>query len=168
LQAGERHGLVPLDKRVGDPMRRQSKMLIAGLVVALCAAGCAGAPAKAADGGPQVSTEVLKGGQLLQPWLGAALKEAERHKLGTEENPVRADMPAGQRAYLARLRCNDGAPPTWSRVGNLGSGVFGSIVDQYDLRCEGAHPPRTIIVMDMYFKGHVEARPIDGFKIAPR
>ena len=81
---------------------------------------------------------------------------------------MRADMPAGQRAYLARLRCNDGAPPTWSRVGNLGSGVFGSIVDQYDLRCEGAHPPRTIIVMDMYFKGHVEARPIDGFKIAPR
>jgi hypothetical protein len=52
-------------------------------------------------------------------------------------------------------------------VGNLGSGVFGSIVDQYDVRCEGAHPPRTIIVMDMYFKGYVEARAIDGFEIAP-
>jgi hypothetical protein len=50
-----------------------------------------------------VSDQVLKGGQLLQPWLGAALTEAARHPLGSEENPVRADMPGGQRAYLARL-----------------------------------------------------------------
>jgi hypothetical protein len=148
-------------------MRRQGGMFIAGLLAALFASGCAGGPADGAMGKPQVSEEVLKGGQLLQPWLGAALKEAGRHKLGSEENPVRADMPGGQRAYLARLRCTNGAAPTWSRVGNLGSGVFGSIVDQYDLRCEGAHPPRTIIVMDMYFKGYVEARAIEGFKIAP-
>lgn len=147
-------------------MRRQSEMLIAGMLAALCATSCAGAPSKA-SGAPQVSAEALKGGQLLQPWLGAALKEAARHPLGTKDNPVRADMPAGQRAYLARLRCTNDAPPTWRRVGNLGSGVFGSIVDQYDLRCEGAHPPRTIVVMDMYFTGHVEARAIDGFKIAP-
>lgn len=148
-------------------MRRQGGQLIAGLLAFLCAAGCAAGAAKPAASGPQVSAEVLKGGQLLQPWLGAALNESERHRLGSKENPVRADMPAGQRAYLARLRCNNDAPPTWSRVGNLGSGVFGSIVDQFDLRCEGAHPPRTIIVMDMYFKGHVEARAIDGFGIAP-
>ena len=147
-------------------MRRQSELMIAGLLGALCMAGCAGGPASGGMGKPQVSEELLKGGQLLQPWLGAALEEAGRHPLGSEENPVRADMPGGQRAYLARLRCTNDAPPTWSRVGNLGSGVFGSIVDQYDLRCEGAHPPRTIIVMDMYFKGYVEPRAIDGFKIA--
>ncbi len=148
-------------------MLRQGGRLIAGLLAALCAGACAGGPAAGTMGGPQVSDQVLKGGQLLQPWLGAALTEAARHPLGSEENPVRADMPGGQRAYLARLRCTNDAPPTWRRVGNLGSGVFGSIVDQYDVRCEGAHPPRTIIVMDMYFKGHVEARAIDGFEIAP-
>jgi len=148
-------------------MLRQSGLLIAGLLAALCAAGCAGGPAKGETGGAQVSEELLKGGQLLQPWLGAALKDAERHPLGSKENPVRADMPGGQRAYLARLRCNNDTPPTWRRVGNLGSGAFGSIVDQYDLRCEGAHPPRTILVMDMYFKGHVEDRAVEGFRIAP-
>ncbi len=148
-------------------MRRQGGIMIAGLLAALCVGGCAGGPAKGTMGGAQVSEELLKGGQLLQPWLGAALKEAARHKLGSKDNPVRADMPGGQRAYLSRLRCNNDAPPTWRRVGNLGSGVFGSIVDQFDLRCEGADPPRTIIVMDMYFEGHVEARAIDGFRIAP-
>lgn len=148
-------------------MRGQGGMIIASVLAALCAAGCAGGPPNRAMGGPQVSDELLKGGQLLQPWLGAALKEAARHPLGSKENPVRADMPGGQKAYLARLRCTNDAPPTWRRVGNLGSGVFGSIVDQYDLRCEGAHPPRTIIVMDMYFKNHVEARAVDGFRIAP-
>lgn len=109
----------------------------------------------------------MRGGQLLQPWLGAALTEAERHPLGSKENPVRADMPDGQRAYLARLRCSNGAPPAWRRIGNLGPGAFGSIVDQYDLQCGGSGPSRAAIVMDMYFRGHVEARPIDGFRIAP-
>jgi len=148
-------------------MLRQGGLLIAGLLAALCTGACAGGPAAGTTGGSQVSDELLKGGQLLQPWLGAALKEAMRHPLGSKDNTVRADMPGGQRAYLARLRCTNDAPPTWRRVGNLGSGVFGSIVDQYDVRCEGAHPPRSIIVMDMYFKDHVEARPIDGFEIAP-
>lgn len=148
-------------------MRGQAGVLIATGLAALCAAGCAAAPTTAALGAPKVSEEPLRGGQLLQPWLGAAMKEAARHPLGSKENPVRADMPDGERAYLARLRCTNDAPPAWRRVGNLGSGVFGSIVDQYDLRCEGAHPPRTIIVMDMYFRGHVEARAIDGFRIAP-
>lgn len=148
-------------------MRRRGGMVIAGLLAALCLGGCAGGLANGGLGKPQVSQQLLKGGQLLQPWLGAAMKEAARRPLGSEENPVRADMPGGQRAYLARLRCTNGAPPIWSRVGNLGPGVFGSIVDQYDLRCEGAHPPRTIIVMDMYFKGYVEPRAIEGFKIAP-
>lgn len=148
-------------------MRGEAGVMLACLSAALWAAACASAPAKAGLGKPQSSVEVLKGGQFLEPWLGAALREAERHPLGSKQNPVRADMPGGQRAYLARLRCTNDAPPTWRRVGNLGAGAFGSIVDQYDVRCEGAHPPRTIVVMDMYFQGYVEARAIDGFKIAP-
>jgi hypothetical protein len=148
-------------------MRRRGAMSGLVLALALGAAGCAGGGASPGMGSPQVSTEFLKGGQLLQPWLGEALKKADKHPLGSERNPVRADMPDGQRAYLARLRCSNEAPPTWRRVGNLGAGVFGSIVDQYDVRCEGSHPARTIIVMDMYFSGYKETRVIDGFTIAP-
>ena len=150
-------------------MRRGCGLRGLGLALALGCAGCAGGVSaqSTAMGPPRVSTEVLKGGQLLQPWLGDALKRAALHPLGSDKNPVRADMPDGQRAYLARLRCTNDAPPIWRRVGNLGSGAFGSIVDQYDVRCPGAHPPRTIIVMDMYFAGYVEARAVDGFSIAP-
>lgn len=40
------------------------------------------------------------------------------HPLGGPENPVRADMPAGEQAYLARLRCADGRRPRFEREGS--------------------------------------------------
>jgi hypothetical protein len=146
-------------------MRRRIGMLAGGLAAIALASGCAGGAGPL--GPPRASDDVMRGGQYLEPWLGAALKEAERHPLGSKENPVRADMPGGQRAYLSRLRCMNDMAPTWRRVGNLGAGVFGSIVDQYDVRCEGSHPARTVVVMDMYFKGYSESRAIEGFRIAP-
>lgn len=147
-------------------MRRGNGMLVALLAGALCASGCATA-AGGDLGTPQVSHELMKGGQYLEPWLSAALKEAGRHPLGSDENPVRADMPDGERAYLARLRCSNGEPPMYERVGNLGAGVFGSIVDAYDVRCMGAQPAKAMIVMDMYFEGYTEPRAVPGFAIAP-
>ena len=53
--------------------------------------------------------------------LDRRIAAAERHPLGSRENPVRAQMPAGQRAYLQRLRCSDGRAPTFGRIGSRGS-----------------------------------------------
>lgn len=148
-------------------MLRNRGMTAGMLGAALLAGGCLGNSAAVGTGAPQHSEDVLSGGRFREPWLSKAIRDAEGEPLGSKENPVRADMPAGQRAYLARLRCTNGEPPTWTRIGNLGPGAFGSIVDQYDVRCDGSAPRRTIVVMDMYFKGHVETRAIDGFTIAP-
>lgn len=142
----------------------RNSVMMAVAVGLLCACG-AGAAARL--GKPQHSDDVMRGGQYLEPWLGAALQESAKHPLGSERNPVRAAMPAGQKAYLGRLRCKNGRPPTYDRVGNLGPGVFGSIVDQYDVRCGASAPMRTIIVMDMYFPGYVETQAVDGFSIVP-
>ena len=97
--------------------------------------------------------------------LKAALKEADKHPLGSAQNPVRVNMPAGERAYLARLRCADGRRPDFVRQGNVGVGVFGNIVDLYDVNCFSAKPGRVEVYMDMYFKDHVENRPVPGFTI---
>jgi hypothetical protein len=141
-----------------------SKAMLAACLATVMLAGCVGGSGPAT---PRVSDDMRKGGQFLEPWLGQALTESARHPLGSKQNPVRADMPQGQRAYLARLRCSNGSTPTFERVANLGAGVFGSIIDQFDVRCQNSAPLRTIIIMDMYFTGHVETRPVKGFTLAP-
>ncbi|MEO0907229.1 MAG: hypothetical protein AAFY07_06850 [Pseudomonadota bacterium] len=87
--------------------------------------------------------------------------------MGSEKNPVRADMPQGQRAYLARLRCADGNPPSYSRMGSTGAAPFGRIVDAYEVLCESSAPKRSEIMLDMYHPGHVETQAVDGFTIVP-
>ncbi len=96
----------------------------------------------------------------------SAVAEADNHPLGSAENPVRAEMPAGQRAYLDRLRCPDGSPPSYDRRGSGPGGPFGNIVDYYEVTCSGAS--RTTVVMDMYHAGYVEDVPVTGFTILPR
>lgn len=85
--------------------------------------------------------------------------------LGSASNPVRAHAPAGEREYLRRLRCADGQPPKFERVGNLGKGPYGNVVDGYTVECPGAVP--RAVVMDMYHQGYREAAPVPGFAIAP-
>ena len=97
--------------------------------------------------------------------LQKAIEKADAHPLGSEQNPVRVEMPPGQIAYLRSLRCSDGKPPRFGRVGNFGIGIFGSIVDGYDVRCEGSEPAQTMVYMDMYHAGHIESRPVPGFTI---
>ncbi|MEM8917948.1 MAG: hypothetical protein AAGE37_03730 [Pseudomonadota bacterium] len=88
--------------------------------------------------------------------------------LGQPENPVRAEMPQGQRAYLNRLRCSDGNPPKYSRQGSMGIGPFGNIVDRYTVDCGDAEPGQVSIDMDMYHSGYVEKEPVAGFTmVAP-
>ena len=43
--------------------------------------------------------------------MRALVAAAEAHPLGTADNPVRVGGPDGEHAYLARLRCADGAAP---------------------------------------------------------
>ena len=87
--------------------------------------------------------------------------------LGSAGNPVRADMPAGQRAYLSRLRCANGRAPTFERRGNMGPGPYGSIIDAYSVTCAGSSPADSVVHMDMYHAGHVEAAAVPGFTIVP-
>ena len=143
-------------------MRVASKLALLGIGLAL--SGCATTNANSDDAALErmLSGEpVLQGGE-----LKAALKEADKHPLGSAQNPVRVNMPAGERAYLARLRCSDGRRPDFVRVGNVGIGAFGNIVDLYDVNCYSAKPGRVEIYMDMYFSDHVENRPVPGFTIA--
>ena len=76
---------------------------------------------------------------------------------------MRVPGPAGQRAYLARLRCSDGRQPNFQRVFSAGMGPFGRIIDSYSVACG---EERREVFLDMYHD-HVEAAPISGFTIVP-
>ncbi len=90
---------------------------------------------------------------------------ADKSPLGTKENPIRVHMPAGERAYLDRLRCADGRAPLFNRNGDTGPGVFDSIVDLYTLDCGSAAPGKVEVLMDMYHPDYLENRPVPGFFI---
>jgi hypothetical protein len=87
-------------------------------------------------------------------------RAADAKPLGSPENPVRANSPAGQRAYIARLRCAGGDTPQIEGRMNIGIGIYGAIVDSYSLSCRGM--PRTSLAMDMYHDWS-ENRPAAGF-----
>ena len=82
--------------------------------------------------------------------------------LGTKDNPVRCKMPAGERAYLNRLRCADGKAPKYSRIGSFAPGPYGNILDGYNVQCE--EKEAVTVFMDMYHD-HVEKEPVPGFTI---
>lgn len=97
--------------------------------------------------------------------LDAAIEKASEHPFGSAENPVRASTPWGQRAYLDRLRCTDGAAPTYARGGSVGASPYGNIMDVYNVDCGAAEPGSVEIYMDMYHKGHLETAAVPGFTI---
>jgi hypothetical protein len=135
-------------------------------LIALAAlAGLAAVPA-AAQNKPNEARDIMNqmGMAPTAAELAKAVAEAEKHPLGSLKNPVRENMPKGQRAYLARLRCADGQAPAAQRRGNVGVGVFGFTVDLYDVTCPGKPPVE--VHMDMYHDGP-ENRPVPGFTIAP-
>ena len=122
----------------------------------------AGAPAAAQEATDIFGNPIVGGKELAK-----LVEKAQAHPLGAKENPVRADMPGGQRAYLARLRCADGKAPTYRRVGNFGIGVYERIIDGYEVLCEGSTPAKSMIFMDMYHPGHKEPAAVPGFTIEP-
>lgn len=83
--------------------------------------------------------------------------------LGSDTNPVRCDFPKGERQYLNRLRCADGEPPTYSRIGSFGLGPYGNVLDGYKVKCEGRDD--VTIFMDMYHQKYVETEAVPSFTI---
>lgn len=98
---------------------------------------------------------------------GCATTGATNGALGSEANPVRADMPPGEQAYLNRLRCSDGKPPVFSRIGSMGIQHSSHVIDGFDVTCSSGQPAKTTIYIDMYHPGHVESQPVEGFTIVP-
>ena len=89
---------------------------------------------------------------------------ADAHPLGSLENPVRVGGPEGERAYLGRLRCQDGQAPQVGTRRDAGIGAFGSVVAAYELSCSGQ---ASRVVFDMYHAEHVENRAPAGFTLRP-
>ena len=135
------------------------------LPLAALVAVLGGYPASAAATQASSALERMLGGEsaVQGEALERALAEAERHPLGSMENPVRVSMPQGERAYLARLRCADGRAPRFERQGSGGDSPYGNIIDYYTVQCRGAEA--VTVIMDMYHRGHVETRPVPGFTI---
>ncbi|HEX8261704.1 MAG TPA: hypothetical protein VF547_02400 [Allosphingosinicella sp.] len=134
------------------------------LLAALALLATAAGPA-AGQGRPNEARDLMRsigGGGLSGKKLAKAIAKAERSPLGSKANPVRENMPTGELAYLARLRCPDGSKPAAERQGNVGMGVYRNIVDLYRVTCAGAAPVE--IYMDMYHDGP-ELRPVPGFTI---
>ena len=140
-------------------VRKTGLMRLAAAAGALAMAGAAEAKKK-----PEFSLEDMFGPHKTEAELREALDEAAAFPLGSDKNPIRADMPPGQRAYLARLRCSNGRAPQFERGGSVGAGPYGSILDVYNVRCVGALPAQSSIYIDMYHN-HVETRPVTGFTI---
>lgn len=126
-------------------------------LVALIAA-LAVLPAQAQQTSGSIEIRTLDGPKTITPdW-----QAINALPLGDKGNPVRVHTPNGQRAYLSRLACPDGATPTFSRVGSFGRGVYGTIIDGYDVNCAGKS---SMVFMDMYHPDYVEKRAVPGFTI---
>jgi len=96
--------------------------------------------------------------------LGAcATTAATTGELGSLANPVLADMPPGQQAYLRRLRCADGSTPDFSRNGSVEIIHGRHVIDAFSVRCAGK--AAQVVHIDMYHPGHVETTPPAGFTI---
>lgn len=111
---------------------------------------------------PAAQAQNLFGDGLTGKKLEKAIKAAEQHPLGSRENPIRVNMPPGERRYLSKLRCPDGEQPQFERAGSVGIGPYGNILDLYPVRCNGQEPVE--VYMDMYFPEN-ETRPVPGFTI---
>lgn len=83
--------------------------------------------------------------------------------LGSRSNPVRTRGPFGEREYLRRLQCGDGAAPAFERSGSVGSGADGHILDAYRVRCPRGST--ATVYMDMYHGDERERRPVPGFTV---
>lgn len=146
-------------------MRRVITGLMAALTVTACTTPAARIQAPEPGGSRSLETLLRGEPQVIGSVLDKRIAKAAAFPLGSKDNPVRAQMPQGQQAYLVRLRCGDGRTPSFVRIGSYGVGVFGNIIDGYAVDCGGAAPGRVDVFMDMYHPGFVETRAVPGFTI---
>ena len=97
--------------------------------------------------------------------LAAAIAAAEIHPLGSVENPIRVGGPEGERAYLFRLRCADGAVPRIGGRSDGGVDAYGTLSGVYPVTCAAGTAQ---VHFDMYHEEHVEDRAPAGFTLSPR
>ena len=146
-------------------MKRYLVLSLLALTLGACAT--TSEPETASTTDDDFAAMLFSGGRVNGAELDRRIAEAVKHPLGSKENPVRVNMPPGQRAYLSRLRCSDGKAPVFERVGNFGPGVYDSIIDGYDVRCLTGSPAQSMIFMDMYHPQHNETGAPAGFTIVP-
>ncbi len=139
--------------------------LHAYVLLSLLAAPASVAPAQELGARVRPAEAMIPGLAPGQDDLDEAIAAAERHPLGTLQNPIRVGGPTGERAYLARLRCPDRSVPRIGARADAGTGAFGSVTGGYALTC-GSSELR--IVFDMYHEEHAEDRAPDGLMILPR
>lgn len=96
--------------------------------------------------------------------LEGMVQAASRHPLGSAENPIRVGSISEQRDYLSRLRCANGLPPRWRRIGP-GPMTFGRISDAYAVECAGGAPTVSTLYLDAYHQGHRERAAPSGFTL---
>ena len=146
-------------------MAVRSALAATALVALVALAGCASTASGDGDFDAMLGA-MLSGQSMMQgKELEAALARADAFPLGSENNPVRAAGPSGQRAYLSRLRCSDLTAPEFERRGSVGDSPYGNIMDVYSVTCTGGEPAEAAVYMDMYHSGHSEHRAVPGFGI---
>ncbi len=155
-------GLRPYERSVPteNPMRIPSLALLLAPLFALSS------PAAAQElGAPTATPEELLGQMdpaASEAEMARLIAAAAAFPLGSIDNPVRVGGPQGERAYLARLRCEGGAPPRIGTRVDSGVGAFGTVTAAYPLACGGT---TRRIVFDMYHAEHAENRAPPGFAI---
>lgn len=108
-----------------------------------------------------------------QEWLESPASSAPRNAmanhnvsgpLGSKTNPVRCEDPSGEKEYLSNLRDNQAQSPEFTRAGSVGTGPYGNLLDCYRVRTSDGTERE--VYFDMYHRGHLELKPIEGFRIA--
>lgn len=130
-------------------------LAIAAIAVGLLISGERVASAEGEDTAPSVAEDIF---QVPELDLSAPL--------GTRQNPVRSDMPRGEREYLMRLRCPDRTPPLFERLGSVGLSPYDNVMDIYDVWCPGSDAVSQVY-MDMYHPNYREVLAVPGFSITP-
>ena len=130
------------------------------IALGLSVAACAGGTSSGDDPFAEMFSGVPAGRS------DAIAARIAHHPFGSAENPIRVNMPPGERDYLSRLRCADGRTPTFQRVGSMGIGPYGQVIDGYQVDCPGSAPASSLLHMDMYHPTHVETEAPQGFTIA--
>ena len=81
--------------------------------------------------------------------------------LGSKTNPIRCDLPDGEHEYLNKLHSPDGSNALFHRIGHVGMGPYGNILDAYKVN---NRKESFMVYMDMYHQGFTETNAVPGFK----